>query len=520
MKKDRTLFHSRGVMRTATLVTSASAIERGLGFLYRIVLSRMIGAEGMGLYQIALSVFAVFLTIGTGGIPVTVSRLISKNKAGGGKENGEVFAGILLSLALTLPVCLLFLFFGNAFGFLFSDKRCLDIFAVLLVGLSFSAVYAVLRGGFWGDKNFLFPSITELAEEAVMVIVGILLLTGIHDPFIGAKRAAVAVVISYLVSFTLAAVGYFLPRGKPTLSRRVFRPLARSAMPITLVRASGSLLGSVVAILLPAMLIRTGLTKSEALALFGVVTGMVMPVLSVPSTFIGSLSLVLVPELAEDYYGKKYDRLSKNIGRGVFVATAIAAVIIPFFLVLGEDLGRLLFSSDVAGVMIRRSAFILLPMSLTMISTSILNSLGFEKRSLVYYFIGESLMICSVLFLPAKLGIYAYPVGMAAAFTTCALCNLLFLKKLRLLKRKLFKNCLLSLLFALPVLLIGMVIHPVFTRFFSAFVALLLSVAIMAATTFAVYFSFHKLSLRREKKYSAENNKRVPPTLDRIGKFV
>ena len=72
-----------GVALTATIVTALSVAERFLGFLYRMVLSHFIGAEGVGVYQISLSLFAVFLTIGTGGIPITVSRLIAKSKAQG-----------------------------------------------------------------------------------------------------------------------------------------------------------------------------------------------------------------------------------------------------------------------------------------------------------------------------------------------------------------------------------------------------------------------------------------------------
>jgi O-antigen/teichoic acid export membrane protein len=74
------------VAATASIVTFLSVAERGLGFLYRIVLSRLIGAEGLGLYQVALSVFAVFLTIGTGGLPTCVSRLIAKSNA----ENNNI----------------------------------------------------------------------------------------------------------------------------------------------------------------------------------------------------------------------------------------------------------------------------------------------------------------------------------------------------------------------------------------------------------------------------------------------
>ena len=80
----------KNIYRTAAVVTGLSIAERALGFLYRIVLSRLIGAEGLGLYQVALSVFSVFITLGTGGIPITVSRLISKNKAGGSAKGAPL----------------------------------------------------------------------------------------------------------------------------------------------------------------------------------------------------------------------------------------------------------------------------------------------------------------------------------------------------------------------------------------------------------------------------------------------
>ena len=134
----------KNIYRTTAVVTGLSVAERSLGFLYRIVLSRLIGSEGLGLYQVALSVFSVFITLGTGGIPITVSRLISKSKASNDPkgESAAVTAGMLGSLLLTIPVCLIFLIGGNKFSFLFSDERCLSLFYILLIGLVFSSVYA------------------------------------------------------------------------------------------------------------------------------------------------------------------------------------------------------------------------------------------------------------------------------------------------------------------------------------------------------------------------------------------
>ncbi|MBE7085247.1 MAG: hypothetical protein E7368_04250, partial [Clostridiales bacterium] len=201
---------------TATIVTALSIAERGLGFLYRVVLSRMLGAEGLGTYQVALSLFAVFLTIGTGGIPISVSRLISKSKAENNPygEKSALSAGVLLSLLLTLPFALLFGLFPSLSTPFFSDGRGIPVFRILLIGLSFSSLYAVFRGYFWGNKEFLLPSILEIAEESVMVVAGVLLLRRMQSVEQGVNLAGWAVVISYLFSFSTSLICLLVRGGK------------------------------------------------------------------------------------------------------------------------------------------------------------------------------------------------------------------------------------------------------------------------------------------------------------------
>lgn len=488
------------IFKTATLVTALSVAERSLGFLYRIVLARMIGAEALGSYQVALSVFAVFLTIGTGGIPVTVSRLISKSKAEG-KKNGEtaaVLAGVALALLLTLPVVLVFPLSGNAFSFLFTDENGLAVFKTLLWGLIFSCLYAVFRGWLWGKKKFLTAAVFEILEESVMVVAGILLLRRVHGSLEGAKTAALAAVISYLFSFTCSALCFFFGREKSPPDKGYIKPLAKSALPITAVRAGTTLVNSAVAVLLPAMLIRAGMQESEALKLFGVLSGMVIPILFVPSTVIGSISLVLVPELSEDFYAHRTERLQRNIERGLNAAVLVACALIPFFSVLGEELGLLAFSSLESGKMIEKSCPILLPMSLTMISTSALNSMGFEKQTFRIYFVGAAAMLLSVCLLPKFLGGYAYIVGMALNFTLCAILNLRFLfkKALRGCKTDFFKRTLFTVALVLPLALVGelysLFFHRVFGELLSDISVTLSMAGTVAVALLVFYFLFRK----------------------------
>ena len=507
------------LLATASLVTFLSVAERGLGFLYRVALARLIGAEGMGIYQVALSLFSVFLTIGTGGIPVTVSRFISKSKAENSpiNERKSVTAGLLLSLILTLPVALFLVAFPNAVSFLFADERCLPVFRILMLGLVFSSVFAVIRGSFWGNKNFLLPAVLEMAEEIVMVIAGILLLQNVSTFERGASLAGWAVVLSYLVSFTLSTLCFFGKGGKLATPKGMLKPLFGSTLPITSVRAGGSLVNSAVAVLLPAMLVRCGIEKSRALQLFGAVSGMAMPVLFIPSTIIGALSLVLVPELAEDFYRKNTKRLYQNIMRGISVAFFVACFLTPFFYVLGKELGMLAFSNVLAGECIRKGSPILIPMSITMITTGILNSLGFEKQTFSFYFISASSMLLCVLFLPRFIGVYAYVVGLGASFVVNAVCNLVFLAKkcpdlLRgaLKNHALVRSLCLALLCILPVSLVGAFISALLCRVLGEFASVactLLCVAVLQLCTYCLIGIIPiRSALTKKQRKQAENN--------------
>ncbi len=478
------------VYANASIVTGLSVAERGLGFLYRIVLSRLIGAEGLGLYQVALSLFGLFLTVGTGGLPITVSRMITKSKANHQPQGvgNAVGGGIVLCLLLTLPIALFLFFFGGKLPFLFSDARSFRVFRILLIGLCFSSVYAVIRGSFWGNKEFLIPSVMEIAEEGVMVLVGIMLLQSVPSAAIGAEKAAWAVVISYLFSCSFSLSWFFIRGGTITSPKGTLKPLLKSSMPITAVRASGSLVNSAVAVLLPVMLIRAGLQESEALQLFGVVSGMVLPILFIPSTIIGSLALVLVPELSEDFYRHNHERLRANLAKGLKFSFLIACFLIPFFFALGDGLGCLAYSNELAGEMIRRSCWLLLPMSVTMISTSMLNAMGYEKQTFIFYFVGAAAMLLCILFLPAVCGAYAYLVGMGASFSLTAACNLFFLLKqvpvYPKLGKSLLNEYLPTLLFTPFLCLFGVLTNNALQYCLGEIPALLVTAIALSAVTF------------------------------------
>ncbi len=420
------------IYKSAAQVTVFSTFEKALSFIYRIILSRSIGAEGLGIYQICLSVFSVFLTAASSGLPVTVSRLIAKNTATGNPKGKHtvVSAGVLCTLMFTVPAALVMFLAKDLYAFLFPDRDCVKIFLWLLPGLILTSVYAIMRGSFWGNKQFLPYSIIELAENAVMVACGCALIGFAHTAKGGARMAVIAVLISYIFSFTASLGWYFLKGGRFVSPKTQLKPLMKASLPITAMRTSTSLLNSCVAMFLPALLSKAcGYTSSEALALYGTVIGMSVPMLMIPNSLIGSIAVVVAPEMSENFYAKRTELLKRDIERTIKSSVLIATVLIPVMFTLGTDIGVLFYASELSGSVMRRFAFMMLPMCLSMITTTILNSLNFEMRTLIYFFIGAIAMIATILGFTGLMGINAYMVGLTLSFVITAALNLKLLKK-------------------------------------------------------------------------------------------
>ena len=482
--------------RTAAVVTLFSAAEHCLGFLYRILLSRTIGSEGLGVYQAAYTVFAVFLTISASGLPVTLSRVISRHRARGNvlREQSAVTGAVLISLAISAPVTLLLFVLRTPFSSVFADPRCADLFYLLLAGLAPTSVYSVIRGSFWGRKRFFAYSFIELLEEMIRIGVGVCLLFVTANIY-GANLAAAAVLVSYFCSFAIALVWFFCTGGKFRSPRGELRPLLASALPVTAMRTSSSLLSSLISVLFPLRMQAAGYTAARAMSEYGVVYGMVMPVMAIPCAFIGSIALVLVPELSEAFYRGRREQVSQLTARALNATLLISCALIPFYLVCGGDVGIMLYSNAQSGQMLSACALLLLPMSLTMISSSLLNSLGCERHTLGIFLAGSAAMLACTLLLPRYLGGGALLAGMACDACITTLLSLLLLRKKTGVLRA--GGTLLRLFAALlPVTVLGALLHGALLRCLAFLPALALTMLAMLAGEAAMLSAFRLLDLK------------------------
>ena len=486
------------IVKTMMLVTVFSTIERLLGFVYRVFLSRNLGSEGLGIYQVALSVIGLIMTITSSGIPITVSRIMTKHIAEDRRDLNfkTVTAGILMAVAVSLPIALALYFLPNVFGFIFTDERSYALLKIILPGVIITSVYAVLRGFFWGNKQFFTYSVIELLEEIIMLVFGIVIIsqsTTYFDKIIGAGNA---VLISYVFSFLLATAFYFVKGGKIKNPRGEIKPLISSSTPITLMRTATSLLNTLIAIILPMRLVTHGMTQSASISAFGELSGMAIPLIYIPSTLIGSIALVLVPELSNNYYRHSNITLKNNIEKAVKCSVYISALIIPAFLSLGKEIGVLVYGNLNAGIYIQRASIIMFPMSITLITTSMLNSLNLERKTLLYYGVGAIFLIFAIYFLPKYLGVYSLVIGLLISYVITATFNLLLIKKTCKYSPKYTLFIILSLIFIIPSALLGYLLKNVLIYFLPLTVAVFITLVVFTLFTYLLFKIFNLFNVK------------------------
>ncbi|MCI5791327.1 MAG: oligosaccharide flippase family protein [Clostridiales bacterium] len=135
-------------------VTVFGVFTRIISFVFKIYLSRTLGAEAIGLYQMALSVFFLFASISASGIPLVLSRKTAETIALEKRTDYSLVTSALVLGTIISSSCILVLAFTkNYLGFLFSEPAALPVFSVTIPALLSTTVYSVIRGFFWGKKR-------------------------------------------------------------------------------------------------------------------------------------------------------------------------------------------------------------------------------------------------------------------------------------------------------------------------------------------------------------------------------
>jgi len=292
------------------------------------------------------------------------------------------------------------------------------------------ATSSVFKGYFYGIKNFFPPAFSEIIEELVTIILLFFILNKVNHLDISTRVtiAAFNIVISELFSLLYLNYSYYRAKDKVSISYPYSRAsssfflddILKISAPITLVRLMSSLGSSISSILIPQRLIKSGLDHSQAVSLLGILNGMVMPLLFLPFTFVGSLAVVMIPNLSEDLARKNWDRIRSKISKSIFISSILSLPFGAIMTALAKPIGVLLYNQEEVGSLLQSMAFISGLNALSHTLSAILNGLGKQNKTAMYAILGEAIDILSIIFLVAipSLRIHGYILGFLCSTLT------------------------------------------------------------------------------------------------------
>ena len=393
------------------LLTLSGLLSRIIGFFYRISLSRHFGEEGMGIYQLIAPLLGLTYALCISGIQSAISKKIAEKAS-----KKVLYIGLALSLCLSM-LCTLLLF-GNASFIarvIFFEERLIPLIKVLALSLPFSTVHSCINGYFIGKKNAKYPALLQLIEQLARVI-SVLLIFYLNDKTGTDTPLYVAVLGLFIgeIFSSFFSIMFFSHEKKQKSPQRaatsasIVCEILQFSIPLTFTRLIVGLLQSIENIYIPQNLLLAGYSTEEALSVFGVLSGMALPLILFPTAITNSLSSMLMPEVSEQTALNTTLNLKNMLKKSISFCMFLGFVCFLAFFISGKFLGKLLFDSSIAGTFIMALSFICPFMYTNTSLGAIINGLGKTGFTFFIHVVSTLIRLVFVFVFVPSFGILAY----------------------------------------------------------------------------------------------------------------
>ena len=352
MKPDRS-----STLYATVLLTATGLAGQILGFFYRIALSRLIGAETMGLYQLIMPVYSVLLSVASIGLTTAVSNLTAEYHALHRAESIRRTLRRCLGVfaLIVLPLGLVVIAFSDPISvWLLGDARTRLGLVLLIPCLFLTGVENLHKHTFYGSGNVRPAALTELCEQVIRAaaVLGLLVVFLPQNPERTVGLIVAGMVLCEVFSALSLVILFRRHWGRPGAAPGTaasWRKISSIAVPVGLTALLGNLMGSITSVLIPQRLVAGGMGVSQAMSSFGVLTGMTIPLLNMPSAMMGAMCLIMVPKLAESVALNDRAGLHRRLGRALWATSVLMMPATALLAVIGPALGRLLFGDARVG---------------------------------------------------------------------------------------------------------------------------------------------------------------------------
>ena len=418
------------ILKGTLVLTLAGFATRVIGFLYKIFLSKVMGTEWLGIYQLVFPVYGIAFTIYATGIQTAISRLIAAEMGRRNHKNiGKILrSGILLSISIALILSFLLYKFSDTVALHFLlEPRSASSLRILALVFPFCGITSCINGYYYGLKKAGVPASTQLIEQIIRVIVvyTAAFTVGKDNFRVTCEMAVIGLVIGEIASSLYNFISIFITKSPkdmlylgPNLSavtlrrRQILKNILTLSIPLSTNRLLINILHSVEAVLIPTMLRRSGLNTAEALSTYGTLVGMSIPFIMFPTAVINSLAVLLLPTVSEAQAMDNNDMIGRTTSVSIKYSLIIGIMSTGIFLLFGNNLGISIFNSEEAGRYLIVLAWICPLIYIATTLGSIINGLGKAHITFINSIVGTIAKIVIIIILIPHRGIDGYLIAL------------------------------------------------------------------------------------------------------------
>ena len=406
------------IFNTSILIIT-SLIFRGIDLYCTAGVSRKIGTEALGIYQLVMSVYLFGITLATSGINLAVTRIISEELAldnSGGIKN-VMKKCLYITLITSLSTSTIFWINTD-----FIISNCLHnkvspaVIHLVCLALPLIAMSSAISGYFAGVRRIYKNAIGQFIEHVAKVLVSAFLISLFLPK--GLNYACFSLIlgdlISEIISFVYIYIIYLLDKKKynniPELAKKnnyTYRTL-RISIPIAITSYIRSGLTTLKQLIIPSSLEKSGINCAESLSKYGIINGMALPIIMFPDILVKSFASLLIPEFAR-YYTKKDFKRTKQMTTILLLLIGIASLSLTILLFVFSDcLGNLIYKDATSGYYIKILAPLATFIYVDTVVDSILRGLDAQVGVMLINILDLAISVSFIYFCVPKLGLLGY----------------------------------------------------------------------------------------------------------------
>ena len=420
-------------IKSTLILILSGFLTKILGFIIKVIYTRIIGEYGISLYSIAVPTYSLLLTIATLAIPISISKLVSENK---GRSIRILTSAAFLIISINLVlVFVIFLTKDFLAVNLLKEPKASPIIMAFALTLPFVSISSVLKGYFAGKQNMVPHATSNIIEQIVRLIIILVVL-----PILKRKSDMLAILGLILLTIiseisSIIVFLFFLPK-KINFNTKILpsKKITKDILNISIPTVSGRIIGNIgyffEPIILTNLLLFSGYNNSYILSEYGAYNAYSLALLTMPSFFIGAIATSLLPEISKFNGNNNLKMVKRRIHQSIIFSLIIGIFFSLLIFIFRDKLLFSLYNTTKGSDYIKVLAPFFVLFYLEGVLTSSLQALGYAKvtMNITLYGVIIKLFIMAILSL-CHIGIYSLVIAEIINIFFVVFFNFKYLKK-------------------------------------------------------------------------------------------